>query len=207
MTETGGPPDRGRLFEFADARRGVFTAAEAVKAGFARTTLFHAARKGEFLRVAQGLYRLANYPTSPEDRLVEIAAMLGPQAVISHETALEQYHVCDVAPSRIHVTLPRSQRFRLRQIPDAEIHTAEHPIADGDVVQEHGFRMTTLSRSIIDSARIGTDPKHIRMAIRTGRQRGLLTELDLALALENAPQRVRDLVPSAEPTPAHEGRT
>jgi predicted transcriptional regulator of viral defense system len=207
MTIAHGRPDRRRLFEFAEARRGLFTAAEAMKAGFGRTTLFHAARKGEFLRVAQGLYRLANYPTSLEDRLVEIAAMLGPQAVISHETALEQYRVCDIAPSRIHFTLPRSQRFRLRHIPDAEIHTTEHTVAAEDVAQEHGFRMTTLARSIVVSARIGTDPKQIQMAIRTGRRHGPFTESDLARALENAPQRVREIVPALEPTPMHEGRT
>jgi predicted transcriptional regulator of viral defense system len=187
-------PDRRRLFDLADARRGVFNAAEAGQAGFSRTALAYATQKGEFHRIAQGVYRLVNYPTSPEDRIVEIAAILGPAAIISHETALEQYRVCDVAPSRIHVTLPRSQRFRVRDIPDADIHTTEYPIPDDNIVQEHGFRMTTLGRSIVDSARLGTDPKQIQMAIATARRRGILSEAELANSLERAPQRVRDIV-------------
>lgn len=194
MTKGSTGPDRRRLFALADARRGVFTTAEALEAGFGRTTLHHAARNGEFHHFAQGLYRLANYPSSPEDRLVEIVAMLGPQAVVSHETALERYGVCDVAPKRIHVTLPRSKRFRSRRIPDVNIHTSDNPPANDEIVQDHGFRTTSLPRAIVDSARVGTDPKQILMAVAAGLQRGLLTERDLMRALEDAPQRVRQLV-------------
>ena len=80
-------------------------------------------------------------------------------------------------------------------IPDADIHTTENPILDNDIVQEHGFRITTLGRSIVDSARRGTDPKQIQMAITTARRRRVLSETELANALENAPQRVPELVP------------
>jgi len=66
-------------------------------------------QKGELRRLGHGIYRFVNYPTAPEDRLVEVSALLGARAILSHETALEDYGICDVSASRVHVTLPRAR--------------------------------------------------------------------------------------------------
>lgn len=190
-------PNRRRLFEFADARRGVFLTVEAKEVGFSSTALAYGVKRGDYRRIAHGVYRLVDYPMSPEDRMVEVAAILGPAAVISHESALALYDVCDVDPTQIHVTLPRSQRFRVRAIPDADVHTTNDDRADGGV-QRHGYRISTLERAIVDSARTGTDPKQIEMAVRTARRKGLLSEAELAKQLSHSSQRVRDEIPTVD---------
>jgi len=204
MTRSGGP-DRKALFEVADGRRGVFTAAEARAAGFTGSLLSHSVGRGEFARVGHGVYRLVAYPTSPEDRIVEVAAMLGPSAVVSHETALATYGVCDVSPSRVQITLPRAKRYlhQNREIPDAELHTVAGTIDERDIVQAHGYRKTSLARSILDSARLGTDPKQVEMAIANGRRSGQLHDSDLRRVFTDAPARLHAFISEVPSMPRY----
>jgi predicted transcriptional regulator of viral defense system len=145
-------------------------------------------------RLGHGVYRLADFPSSPREPLIAAAAALGKDAIVSHESALHLYGVSDVAPSRLHLTVPRSRRYVTVPADDVELHTTTRPFAPGDVVQHEGFRATSLARSIVDAARAHTGPEQIVMAVREGLRRGLLTRRDLERAMQNAPARVRALI-------------
>lgn len=182
------------LFDLAHERRGVFTLADARQAGYGRELVHYYAKRGDFTPVARGVYRLVDYPSSPEDRLAEVAAILGPQAMISHESALALFDVSDVVPRGVHVTVPRALRYGRSGISDVVLHTTIEPIGADDIVSHHGFRSTSLARSIVDSARMGTDPKLIQQAVKNGRARNILNAGDLDRNLAGAPERVRDTV-------------
>ena len=198
MTNPGARTTRRRkLAELAGQFGGIFTAAAARELGLSSGALAHHTRTGAVEHVGRGVYRVAGFPPSPNDRLVALAAALGGGAVASHETALKLYGVSDVAPSRLHFTLPRWRRYVGTRQPDVQIHTTSRPVPAYEIVQHEGFRATSLPRSIVDSARTHTDPEQIIMATREGIRRGLLSEQRLRQASKNAPKRVRDLIESA----------
>ena len=161
------------------------------------SALAYDSRTGTIERLGHGVYRLADFPSSPREPLIAAAAALGKDAVVSHESALQLHGVSDVAPSRLHFTVPRAHRYITVPADNVELHTTTRPFAPADVVQHEGFRATSLARSIIDSARTHTGPEQIVMAVQESVRRGLLTQRDLERAMRNAPKRVRNLIDKA----------
>src|SRR5476651_47344 len=102
MTAARRGPDRLALFQRAMDRQGIFTLAEALQSGYSQPLVQHFVRSGRFERIGSGVYRIVEYPRGETDRLAEISAILGPDAVLSHESALALYAVSDVAPSEYH---------------------------------------------------------------------------------------------------------
>jgi predicted transcriptional regulator of viral defense system len=190
-------PDHGRLFEVATEQGGYFTAAQAAACGFSRASLSYHARRGRFLRVRRGLYRLAQYPASPREDV--LAAWLGAgrdQAVVSHESALDILGLSDVVPERVHLTVPRSKRYRPAS-PGVAIHTTTRPLGPGDVVTREGIPVTSPARSIVDAAEAGTAPDQVVMAAREAIDRGLATTSKLRAAARGRGSRVERLVERA----------
>jgi len=198
MTESSVDVPRVRrkddLFALAADRGGIFTAASARAIGVSPTALAYYVRSGAIERFGRGVYRVTHFPKSRHEPLVTAAAALGINAVVSHESALALYGVCDVAPSRIHLTVPRSRRYRRPPAPDIVVHTATRAFSVGDVVQFDGFKATSLVRSIVDSARTHTAPEQVVMALRSGLERGLFTSADVARARDSTSARVRALI-------------
>ncbi len=185
---------RRTLDQLASDRNGVFTSAAARSLGLSSSTLAYHARAGTIERLGHGVYRFANAPSSPDEGLIAAAAALGSDAVVSHESALKLYGVSDVAPSRLHFTIPRDRRYVQSPAPDVELHTTTRRFATRDIVQQDGFRATSLARSIVDAARAHTAPEQIVMAVSEGLRRGLITRRDLQRAMDHAPARVRRLI-------------
>jgi predicted transcriptional regulator of viral defense system len=185
---------RRELAQLAADRSGVFTASAARAIGVTSSTLAYHAGTGTVERLGHGVYRLVDIPSSNHEPLIAAAAALGRDAVVSHESALRLYGVSDVAPSRIHFTVPRSRRYVTAPAADVELHTTTRAFAPGEVVRYGGFRATSLARSIVDAARAYTGPEQIVMAVREGLREGLLSRGDLELAMQHAPIRVRKLI-------------
>ncbi len=160
------------------------------------SSLTYHARAGTIERLGHGVYRLADFPQSPREPLIAAAAAIGKDAVVSHESALQLYGVCDVTPSRLHFTVPRARRYVTAPRADVDLHTTTQPFAPGDVKQHDAFSATSLARSIVDAAKTYTAAEQIVMAVREGLRRGVLTRPDLERALYKAPARVRALVAS-----------
>lgn len=190
-------PRRRTLARLAGDRNGIFTAGAARAAGVTSSALAYYTRTGAIERLGHGVYRIADFPASRDEPLIAAAAALGKDAVASHESALKLYGVTDVAPSRLHFTVPRARRYVIAPAEDVELHTTTRSFAPDDIVQHEGFRATSLARSIVDSARAHTGPEQIVMAVREGLRRGLLTRRDLGRAMQTAPLRVRRLIEEA----------
>jgi uncharacterized protein len=161
------------------------------------SSLAYHSRTGTIERLGHGVYRLADFPQSPREPLIAAAAALGKDAVVSYESALQLYGVCDVAPSRLHFTVPRARRYVTARGADVELHTTTRPFTPGEVIQHEAFPATSLARSIADAAKTHTAPEQIIVAVQEGLRRGLLTRRDLERAMQKAPARVRALVASA----------
>ena len=205
MHDTKVSPDHERLFQVASQQSGYFTTAQAEDCGISHSLLaYHAGDGGRFLRIRRGLYRLRHYPASPrEDLLAAWLAAGARSAVISHESALELFDLSDVVPTAVHVTVPRSQRYR-PTLPGVQVHTTTRELRPTDVVVRDGMRVTSPVRSILDAAEAGLSPEHVIAAVTQALDRGLTTRSRLENAAGERGSRVERPIAHAiarSPTP------
>ena len=196
MNDTASAPDHAVLFAVADAQAGCFTAAQAAAHGFSSALLGHHVRAGRFLRLTRGLYRFRDYPAQPGDEIVAAWLRQAPDAVVSHESALEVLDLADTIADRVHLTVPRSRR-RLVAQDGVAIHTTTHPLAPGDVLTRRGMRVTAPARTIADVAAAGVAPDQVTAAVQAALARGMATPVLLREAASIRGRRVQRLVESA----------
>lgn len=187
--------DHERLYRVAESQAGFFTARQAADAGMARSTLSqHARSDGRFERVAQGVYRLRRFPSSPHEHVMAMWLSLNdPDAVVSHESALELYDLSDVIADEVHLTVPRSARWRRRR-PGMHLHYVSRPVAGQHVL---GLPVTTVERTIADYIQDAGQPEQAEMAVAQALRRGLTTIPRLRAAAKDRSERVRSLIEQA----------
>jgi predicted transcriptional regulator of viral defense system len=163
-------PDHNALYHIAEQQAGYFTARQAAGAGFSWERLADYSKNGRFQRVAHGVYRLAQFPSSRFEDLFVAWLKCGPKSAISHESALVLYDLSDVLPGEIHVTVPRTASRRR-----IGIHLHTNRLSPTNVVKREGLRVTSVPRTIADVAKAGLYDHHIARAIREALERGLTT--------------------------------
>ncbi|MDQ3696330.1 MAG: type IV toxin-antitoxin system AbiEi family antitoxin domain-containing protein [Chloroflexota bacterium] len=189
-------PDHQCLFSIASEQHGYFTAAQARSRGINWDLLSDGTKRGRYQRLRRGLYRFRDYPSSPHEEVVAAWMALGREvAVVSHESALDRLGLSDVIPSSIHLTVPRSKRH-LPVLPGVTVHTTTRPFQSGDIVVRDGVRLTSPTRTLVDTAQAGTAPEQVELAIQHAIARGLTTGPILEQAASSRGRRVRDLVRS-----------
>lgn len=188
-------PDHEHLFEIASEQGGYFTAVQARRCGVSKALLGHHAKEGgRFIRVSRGLYRFRQYPSSPRENVLAAWLAAGrDEAVVSHESALELLGLSDVVPETVHLTVPRSKRYRPAS-PGVRVHTTTRELIPSDVVVRDGIRVTSPVRSIVDAAEAGTAPEQVVAAAREAIDRGMVTKRRLLAAGRKRGGRVERLV-------------
>lgn len=189
-------PDHAQLFDLASGQHGYFTAQQAVTARFNREALRHHAATGRFIRIRRGLYRLRDYPSSPHEDLMATLLSLGPDAVISHDSALALLGLGTIIPNSIHVTVPRNRRYA-RHRPDVTIHTTIHPVTRTERTEREGIPVTTPARTIVDVAATNIAPDQVEMAVEQALNRALTTRDELEVQARDRNARVQTLITRA----------
>jgi len=192
---------RDRLWHLAAGQRGYFTAADALRAGYSyQAQRFHKQR-GNWLRLDRGIYRFREYldlPSQDTDHFVRWSLWSRGRAVVSHTSALTVHDLGIANPAEIHLTVPPYFRQKDRAV---VLHRAE--LADKDVEQYEGFRVTTPLRAVVETAATGTDQDVVDAAVselldqgRASRQQLLHTAQKLGpraeLAIERALRTMAD---------------
>ncbi len=162
--------DPDRLYELAEPQAGYFTATQAQTAGFSRPLLVYQVKVGRFLRVAHGIYRLVQFPHSPFEDLYVAWLRAGSAAVISHESALAVYGLSDNLPGAVHLIVPRTASRRRAGL---RLHT--HRLERADITRREGLPLTTVPRTLADTAASGLAEELVVQATREALQRGLTT--------------------------------
>ena len=102
-----------RLREIALDQHGFVTTEQAAEVGVVNAELSTMVSRGRLARVAHGVYRVPQVLESEVDQYQLAVLWSGaPEAVLSHDTALEAWGISDVNPDRIHVTVARRRRLR-----------------------------------------------------------------------------------------------
>jgi predicted transcriptional regulator of viral defense system len=183
-------PDHEQLFAIAESQDGYFTMAQALAAGFARSTHSYHVKAGNWLREHRGIYRLRHFPMTENGHLVLWSLWSrdrsgNPQGVYSHTTALALRDLSDANPLKLHLTVPPGFRRNSATPSVLVLHKAK--LEPREIVLERGFAMTTPIRAIIDSAVSGDgDPGMLRQALAEGLRRGIVTRLEIKQAKARA---------------------
>ena len=185
------PLARDQLWDIATAQHGYVTAQQAAEAGIGKQALQMLIHRGTLERAAHGVYRFPNYPAGEHDQLaLAVLWTRVPEAVLSHETALDCYGISDVNPNRIHLTVGKQRRFRRAGGDDYVVHYED--LAPKQIGWWQEIPTVTPATAIAQCLTYGTPTYLLRQAIERGHAQGHLkaTERDeLAAALEARHER------------------
>jgi predicted transcriptional regulator of viral defense system len=170
----GEMPDHNALYQIAEQQAGYFAAAQARQAGFSRSLLSYHLGTGRFERVRPRVYRLVQFPASPHEDLYVAWLQAGPDAVISHDSALALYDLSDLLPDQIHVTVPRTASRRRQGL---RLHTKR--LDQEDVTRYEGLPVTTVLRTLADVTAAGLADEQVRQAIWEALRRGMVSRESL----------------------------
>jgi predicted transcriptional regulator of viral defense system len=182
-------PDHDALYHLAEQQAGYFTARQAARAGFSGERLSDYSKNGRFDRLAHGVYRLAQFPSSRFEDLFVAWLKCGRRSAISHESALGLYDLSDVLPGEVHVTIPRTGSRRRK---GTRLHTNRLPPTS--VVKREGLPVTSVPRTIADVAKAGLSEDHVARAIREALERGLTTSQALVAEAKRRGGRAARLI-------------
>ncbi|MFE5189418.1 hypothetical protein [Streptomyces sp. NPDC056628] len=164
---------RAALWRIAGGQRGYFTAAQALEAGYSYQAQRYHSQRGNWTAVDRGIYRFREFDVLPggeDDHLVRWSLWSKGRAIVSHTTALSVHDLGTANPSQIHLTVPPG----FRQKDDAVIlHRAE--LAQDEIEERDGYRVTTPVRAIIECAAAQVDQDVVDSAVAETLERGLAT--------------------------------
>jgi predicted transcriptional regulator of viral defense system len=169
-----------RLFEIADRQQGYFTIGQARDCGYYDSNVKRYIHSGEWQKIGRGVYRLVRYPMPDRPDLVEWSLWSRNkqgkvQGVWSHETALDLYEVCDIMPSKLHMTVPKN--FRKSGPFPSSLKLYFDDLGEKDWIEHQGYRVTTLVRTLIDLASSHEmSDDLLEQAVHEGRRQGMLTK-------------------------------
>jgi predicted transcriptional regulator of viral defense system len=179
------------LLERAQQQYGYLTPEDARELHVDPTQLRLMAARHTLGHVGHGLYRMPMVPVTQLDAYMEAVLWTGRRGVLSHETALDLYELCDVNPSAIHLTVPSGFRTR-KAVPEIyRLHRSDPDPAE--VGWHEGIPIVTPERAILGGIEQALGWQLIDQAIDTARARGLITEpaAKRLAALRHLPQAAR----------------
>jgi predicted transcriptional regulator of viral defense system len=161
------------LTEIAADRQGLVRTDDAAEIGYAAGTLDTMARRGQLERIAHGVYRVPFVGVGALSTYMAAALWpRGVEGVLTHETALDLWDVCDINPSKIHIAVPRQHRPQ-RKIPGGYVIHRED-LDPKDITAIEGVPVVRLEKAIRQCAETHLGKDLLEQAVRHGRERGLL---------------------------------
>ena len=179
------------LGELAAERWGMFTTAQAARAGVSRKTLSGLTSSRAIHRVAQGVYRMAGAPEPEHEFIYAPWLALGgatlpptadgiPAVVVAGESAAIAHGIGDWFPGVVDVMTPARRTTRL---PDVRLRTRR--LSPDEVVFLNGLPTLTVERTIADLLEQWVDQSLVVDALRQAAEQGkLLSPRRLAEFLE-----------------------
>ncbi len=161
---------RRKLVARASGQSGYFTASQAKEDGYSYQAQAYHRQSGNWVQVDRAIYRLLEWPASEHDDLIRWSLWTGGRGVVSYETALATHQVGEFEVPHTHLTVPPG----FRKDDDALVlHKAVLP--DVDVEDRGGYRITTVSRSLIDVASLAPEEDQLARAIEDALSQGKVT--------------------------------
>ncbi|MBY6410825.1 type IV toxin-antitoxin system AbiEi family antitoxin domain-containing protein [Rhodococcus sp. BP-252] len=96
----------GRWQELLDAQNGILTTTQLYEQGVNRESIRHAVESGQWLRVFRGVISTTNGPLTRSMMCSAALLYAGPRALLSHDTAAEEWGMLRPRYGPVHVTVP-----------------------------------------------------------------------------------------------------
>ncbi len=161
------------LFDIAADQYGYLTPDDARALGVDPHRLVKMAERGIIERVAYGLYRVTAVSHTRLDQYMEATLWPRGGGVLSHDTALDLYDLCDINPAKIHLTVKPRVRIK-RDIPSVYVlHYRDLPTTE--ITRHEGIPIVTPLRAIADCVESHLGSHLIDQAIDTTRRQGIIT--------------------------------
>ena len=183
--------DAEGISELATSQHGMISRKQLLVAGVARSSISRWLLAARLHRVHPGVYALGHAALSLDGRLIAALLYGGHQAVLSHTTAAWVWGLIDAQPARIHLTTSR----RRSSVPGVRVHRSRQV----EVVEEHGFAVTSVARTLVDLASI-VSPRQVRRAVAEADYLGLLGSVELRSSLGKGRTGSRALSQPSTPT-------
>jgi len=137
---------RRRLHELAFRQAGYVSAAQALKVGYSYQAQKYHVDRGNWIKVDRGMFRLAEWPSTPGDVYARWTVWSESRGVVSFQSAASVHGLGDFISRQVHLTLLRA-RPRTNGV---MLHWAR---LEDDDVEDHGtYRVTTPTRTLLDLA-------------------------------------------------------
>lgn len=175
-----------RLFEVAESQQGYFTSTDAKSLGYDYPHQHFHVKRGNWIRVDHGIYRLKHFPAANHEDLIRWWLWTRKKGVISHQTAAAVYELGDLLPDRIHLTVPVG--FRKRPVKPIVLHKAK--LDPTEIRQRDGLPVTSPLRTIMDLARNRLDPERLSAVVKDAVHNGLILSRELLEALSKMPRGI-----------------
>ena len=176
------PPSWDALYACAASQEGLFTTAQAAKAGYSRQLLAKHVGAGRIAHLGRGQYRLVHFPPGDHEDLVAVWLWCQGAGLFSHGTALALHGLSDALPAKTHLTLPAEWRRRRLRFPAGVVpHFTDVP--EGEWSWCGPVPVTTPARTVIDCAAASMVPDLVEQALREGLARGLFAIDDVGPAV------------------------
>jgi predicted transcriptional regulator of viral defense system len=162
-----------KLALIAADQQGLVAAADARAAGIDPHRLVDMERRGTIERVGRGIYRFPLLDSRPElGQLAQATLWADRRGVLSHDTALDLYDLCDVNPAQIHITIPTAYRVQKEVPPLYALHKRDLEQSERTLFE--GIPIVTPQRAILDGIESGMRRDLLSQAIETAHRRGQL---------------------------------
>lgn len=134
--------------------------------------------RGTLTTAARGVYRVPELPTVLLDEFILASLWAGERAVVSHASALLIHDLCDINPTKVHLTISPDYRISRSGLTNYAVHRAE--LSSNEVVDLDAIRLTTIKRTLHDS--LDTVATYlVEQAIETATQRGAVNKEQSAI--------------------------
>jgi very-short-patch-repair endonuclease len=169
------------IARLARRQRGNVTNAQLRALGLGAGAIQHRIRIGWLIQMYRGVYAVGRLPVAPEDSAAAAVLACGPQAVLSHRSALCLWRWSRPLVPPFHVTTPSRHRR-----PEILLHRSTR-LTRADTRLHLGIRVTSPARTLLDCAPALTD-KQLARAAREARLSPYLRTSEIADVVARFPR-------------------
>lgn len=119
-----------------------------MNSGLTRHQLQKLLKEEKIHRITRGVYQYTEEEYREEDIFSEACAYVGKPSAVCLLSALVFYHVTDLIPNQIWLMVPSEKRTRRL---DLRLLRLSNPQWDKGIIQESGYWITSLERTLIES--------------------------------------------------------
>ncbi len=172
-------PREARLALLATKQHGVVARWQLLAIGYTSRAIEHALKAGRLLRIRRGVYAVGHRRLTTQGRRMAAVLACGPEAVLSHRSAIAHWGLRPPPMGPIEVMVPGRGR---RSLIGVRVHNTRH-LPQQETALHDGIPVTSLHRALLDFAAVA-HKQEPRLAIEAAERREKfdLREMDAVLA-------------------------